>query len=164
MSRKVSYTEFRKSACRHFEVCDDMLKKLVKSDNFPTGKKKSVLLEIYYLSGYIIECILKFVLFSHLNFKKHDDVYDYKDKDWKNHDFNKLITILNELDFKFSQDIPIIGSKHGIPPKVLKLYSDWSTDYRYVSTVVDFDLQVELVEAYLVNIEKIKYKLFNQYA
>lgn len=163
MYREISHIEFRKSAERHFDVCENMLEKFVKSDDFALAKKQKIILEIYYLSGYIIECTLKFVLFSQLRYKLNQNVYDYKDKDWKNHDFHKLTTILNELNVKFSQDIPILGSKHGISKGVLKLYSEWSTDYRYISKVIEIDLQIELVENYLENIRKIKNILFNQF-
>jgi len=156
----ISYLEFRKSAYRHFEICEKMLQKLVKADDCSLAGKSQVIQEIYYLSGYIIECTLKFVLFSHVGYKPNRSIYEYKDKDWKNHDFHKLALILSELNVKFSQDIPILGSRYGISNDILRLYNDWSTDYRYIS---NSSLQIELVEGYLSSIKEIKKKLFNQF-
>lgn len=56
---------YRLAAENHKKACDYMLKHIDKVHN----NKKVIYAEIYYLSGYILECILKYFILS----KKHKD-------------------------------------------------------------------------------------------
>lgn len=69
MAQKV-YQEFQKAADRHLKTCLE-LKKVIENET-KSDLKRKLLEDLYYLSGYIIECSCCWFVFSYEKFKKYE--------------------------------------------------------------------------------------------
>ncbi|WP_122431159.1 hypothetical protein [Pseudomonas viridiflava] len=103
----MKYTEYLSSAKRHNHACRVLKTKLESLDESELGSEefKFLVLSIYYLSGYIVECSLKFKIFELSNYDLNIEVdeeecskagIDYK-KRIKTHNFEKLQNYLDSL-------------------------------------------------------------------
>lgn len=111
-------SDFRHAAKKHFSTCKFMLASLsgYRSD------RKHIESNVYYLSGYIIECISKYAILQHMH---KDNVVDEELNDFglKNHNIKQLFCNLLdkiEVDRDFPRDFP----KH---------YRQWDVGIRYES-------------------------------
>lgn len=121
MNKQISYLEFRKAAYRHLNTCECLLKNIENPEY--RLYHNELLVNAYYLSGYVVECSLKYLYFSTINYKACANVYDYKcgecdgclkDTDceeWKHHNIDKLQRVITAKGKRFSADIPYFGSK-----------------------------------------------------
>ncbi len=132
---KMVYKDFLNAAHKHEYTCQVLLDKLERIDE--KREKESfrfLILNFYYLSGYIIECIIKYGIYSLVDFPKDEDVkkldkdnLTYKDH-IKYHQFKRYEEYLNQ---RIGISLPLIRDKSGIDKKVLKLYHDWDAAIRY---------------------------------
>jgi len=158
----MKFTEYRKAAYRHLETCTCLLKN-IENENCKKNKSQ-ILTNIYYLSGYVIECSLKFVIFSAINFDRKQEIEDCTDFTWKEHNLDNLERIAKEKGVRFSADIPILGSEYKINENVKKLFrkrNDPKMQIRY--SYNDKDLSFEILSEYILIIQDINKKLTNQY-
>ncbi len=158
----MKYTEFRKAAFRHLKTCECLIAK-INSDDCKNSKNE-ILVNIFYLSGYVIECSLKYVLFSAKRFK-NQDVYEHENLDWKHHNIEKLKSIIEQEGVKFSADIPILGTTRKVNGNVVKLFNERNDPrmqirYSYYNKLLTIDL---IKNEYLPTIEKINTKLINKF-
>ena len=89
------YPEFKDSALKHLKTCSCLMKNI---DNCQRDKKH-ILSNIYYLSGYILETILKYEIFRSINYGIKKDIEslnlpEIKFKDIKIHNLSSLKRIL----------------------------------------------------------------------
>lgn len=129
----------------------------IKNTRGATSECNHWLSEVYYLSGYVLECMLSYVLF-----------YDYNDH-VKNHKFYYGEFLTHNLTSKVHHvrnvahcqlnGIILISTSHQ-KRSINALFSRWNVDYRYepLQTVSYDDL-----EAYLQSIEEAKNQILNQY-
>ncbi len=61
--------KYRIAAKRHLDTCEYMLDYLDKISYADAYSKENILIDIYYLSGYIIECIVSYAI-NQLNLTK----------------------------------------------------------------------------------------------
>jgi len=159
----MTYTEFRKAAYRHLITCECLIANIDSNDC--KKSKNEILTNIFYLSGYIIECSLKYVLFSAIRFKKNEDVYQCDDIDWKHHNIEKLKRIVEQKGVKFTADIPILGTKYKIKGDIIKLFNERNDPkmqirYSYYNELLTIDL---IKNEYLPTIKEINTKLINKF-
>ncbi|MDR6158076.1 hypothetical protein QF023_001592 [Chryseobacterium sp. SLBN-27] len=125
------YTDFRLAGYRNLHTCKELLSIL---DSCDARKKKQILHNIYYLSGYIIEFCYKFALFSGLKASKFQDLGTFKDesfrKKWRDHSFERLKNICTEYKIVFSADIPYLGN-NSIDKNLKELIRNWDVQMRY---------------------------------
>ena len=136
------YKDYKVASIRHLETCQYMCQNLKQVQN--PKEKKHILANIYYLSGYVIECIINYAIYDYLgypmerNVKRLDDTtrqisfggskFKYQ---IRSHNFRTNCEILLKLP-DISQ-VPFIDSSN-IPPKyqnVKILYKKWSPNARY---------------------------------
>ena len=128
------YKEYLNSARKHLFTCNVIFEKL--EDKKPQIKaiKTSLLLNLYYLSGYIIECIVKWAIFELIAYPKDQDVKKLDKKDLsfnKNIRFHKFDRYTQHLIRLSSLSIPLIHSERDIKKEVVRLYREWDVDIRY---------------------------------
>jgi hypothetical protein len=58
----MNYKEYRTAARRHLDTCEYMLDYLDKISYADSYNKENILADIYYLSGYVIECIATYAI------------------------------------------------------------------------------------------------------
>lgn len=142
----MKYTEFLSSAKRHNHACRVLKEKLdsLGEDSAESVEYKFLVLSLYYLSGYIIECSIKYKIFELESYDLNSDVnesecekagIDYKNK-IKTHNFNKLQNYLDSL----ISDISHVSEKKAIN----KLINEWTPEIRYSTIEVNYKQIKEL--------------------
>jgi hypothetical protein len=65
---------YKDAAERHLQVCTILFKQLDYHQNFRnTNKFQNILAELYYLSGYIVECVVNYKYLDHKGFNDIDN-------------------------------------------------------------------------------------------
>lgn len=137
----MKYPEYLHSAKRHNYACRLLKNKLDSFDDSEqdTDNFKHTVNSLYYLSGYIIECSLKFKIFECCGYDREKDIipeeckkYDINHrKKIKTHSFK---TLQNVLSSKIS-DVSYESEKD----EVRHLLSNWSPEVRYEATDVSYN-------------------------
>ncbi|EKA97137.1 hypothetical protein HMPREF1310_02282 [Proteus mirabilis WGLW4] len=137
----MKYRDYLLSAKRHSHACKILQEKIDITDNTPINDddKNYLALNLYYLSGYIIECSLKFKIFESFGFEHDLDItkdtcstkgINYNKK-IKTHNFIKLLEYLQTKvpDISYSSDIEEIND----------LLSKWQPELRYIHATIDYE-------------------------
>lgn len=106
--------DYRKAAQRHLETCEYMLDHLDQIEPADNYEESNILMDIYYLSGYIIECASSFAMLS-LN-KQLSNIHNFQ---------NNYIPAIQRAEPSLQLDKLIDN------PKVKSLYKSWKTKVRY---------------------------------
>jgi hypothetical protein len=169
----MEYTKFETSAKRHIESCYHILDNLTNSSApFKKQKEDRLIFNIYYLSGYVIECSLKFAFFKAIRYDKHtainllkhsDGVYTYifpkaklrLEKSLQIHELDVLRNYLESVDKSLPHGIPFItqtitNQSHKI------LINKWNSEIRYsvCNAKILFPIDSHLMREYLDNVVK----------
>lgn len=126
----MKYPQFLASAKRHRSACSVLLKEISEITDRP--KRQELLITVYYLSGYIIECALKFKIFEVSSFDEKANIEDnnkYLQKGFnykeniRTHNFCSLQNTLSSLctDISYENNNPEQGN----------LISEWEPKVRY---------------------------------
>lgn len=127
------YKDYLNAARKHEHTCEVLCKKL-KSGSCDKRLEKSLLLNMYYLSGYIIECIVKYAIYDLIAYKKNQDIrlLDQKGLTYNKHIKHHRFDLYTEhLTRYMSCPIPLISTTKNIEKEVLELYKHWDTNIRY---------------------------------
>jgi len=129
------YKNFLNAARKHKYTCFVISQKLEElNEATEKAKVNYLLLNLYYLSGYIIECIVKYAIYDLIAFKKNRDIKELNEKgltfdlNIKHHKFERYTEHLNKY---LSRPIPLINTRKGIDKEVIQLYCDWDAEVRY---------------------------------
>ncbi|CAH6942585.1 conserved hypothetical protein [Vibrio chagasii] len=133
----MKYLEFLNAARKHnhtVEVLRTALDDHLSQTPVCNGSVKRLTLNLYYMSGYVIECSLKYGIYALVGYDKDKDVksinqggVDYQGK-IKHHRFNVYDDVFNQ---HFS-GVPLVDNTQGIPKEVVNLYKNWDAEVRYV--------------------------------
>jgi len=137
----MKYTDYLVSAKRHNLACKALKEKIesLSDTNENNDELKFLALSLYYLSGYIIECSLKFKIFEIKGFDKNSDInelecskfdIDYK-KRIKTHNFQRLQEYLDSL----VSDISHISESCDVNT----LLNNWKPDVRYEHLDISYE-------------------------
>ncbi|MDN8542020.1 hypothetical protein QZH36_11310 [Erwinia sp. BC051422] len=142
----MKYPDYLSSAKRHNHACRVLNEKIeiIIDNELDTDDYKFLVGSLYYLTGYIIECSLKFKIFELSNFGKEFEVNDtecnkvginYR-KQIKTHDFSKLQNSLDSL----------IGDMNHLSDdeEINALLRSWSPEVRYSNIAFDYSKVKEL--------------------
>lgn len=154
------YKEFLNAARKHKYTCSILLEKLDQINNKrEPAQAKYLLLNVYYLSGYIIECIVKYGIYNLVGFSKRKEVTKlnqdglrYKDHIC-HHKFNRFTQY---LDCRIGISLPLIRNKKGINKKVVELYNKWDAPVRY-----SYELDLS-EERYYIEFNKTAERIFQE--
>lgn len=124
----MTYPEFKNASKKHLLSCECLIFLLNDSCE---KKEKYILSTIYYLTGYIIETILKFTIYSAIGFNKNECIkklnrngLTYKDNIMI-HNLNKLKREVETRHISRLTDFNINK----------KLFNNWSSEFRYEATL-----------------------------
>ncbi len=149
------YKDYLKAARKHKITCEVIAEKLneEKSRKAPNrAKVKSLTLNLYYLSGYVIECMVKYAIYDLSGYKSGDDVKDLNERELtydlhiKHHRFGRYT---EHLIRRMSGTIPLINDIKGIPKETVNIYNEWDAEIRY---------------SYELKCNEIRYMRFYEYA
>ncbi|KAF0860240.1 hypothetical protein Y888_07350 [Mixta calida B021323] len=144
----MKYTEYLFSAKKHNHTCRIIKEKIDGYDEgeLETDEAKFLVLSLYYLSGYIIECSMKFKIFELCNYDRMTEIdevgcskvgIDYK-RHIKKHNFDILQNTLSS----FIGDFPHMSKDK----EVNKLINLWNPELRYQDVKVDYNKVVRFYE------------------
>lgn len=162
------YIEYYRSALRHLDVCKTMMAHL---DTMPKKsscfiKRERLKLDIYYLSGYIIETMISYSFFVNMKWQKnvHIETCEYYNKGFKSHKLQtKIFFVTSKVHCDFS-GIPLLGNR--IENKLeRKMFNDWSEVVRYQNpkNCSDLVFSEDDLRKYLIHIEQMFNQLINKY-
>ena len=143
------YTEYKSASIRHLNTCRHLIDNLHLAATQQT--ERNILLNIYYLAGYTIECIVNFAIYDYIQFSKTNDVKSlsllnnsynvsfYPSK--KNnisanfiihtHNFQKNCQFFSAQSISDASKIPHFDNY--IPnPSLVPLFNDWKPEVRYI--------------------------------
>lgn len=125
----MKYTEYLKSAKRHDYTCE-VLKGVLDNTNInDEDKKKYLFLNIYYISGYIFECSIKYKILEICN---HDEAINVDKNSCLNFNFNFHDDFkIHKLERLFDVYDNLGGGRYIINDSVVDLFNNWKPDIRY---------------------------------
>ncbi|RLC19918.1 MAG: hypothetical protein DRI57_06015 [Deltaproteobacteria bacterium] len=139
-SIKMIYKDYLKAARKHKITCEVIAEKLneEKRQKSPDSDKlKSLMLNLYYLSGYVIECMVKYGIYNSISYGDKDDVRDLNkrgltyDTHIRHHPFERYTEhLLHNMPNKNIR-IPLIKDARGIPKETVNVYKEWNAEIRY---------------------------------
>jgi hypothetical protein len=127
------YKEFRDAAKRHLETCQFMLGNLGTLKNKPS--ERYILINIYYLGGYVIECIVKYAIYALAGYSRDRDIKELNraehglsyEEDITHHNFRSLIDKHLSKTIKVKETSLLQDRKND----VTKLCHEWGPEVRY---------------------------------
>lgn len=157
----MEYREFRNAAYRHLVSCKQMLSD-VTNTSIRQDIKNRLCLEIYYISGYILETMLSYAVCSSMNVK--GDIN--KSKPFKQ-DSAEFKTHRLMQKYTYAINNGCIGLRNlcffQIPhqnKKIQELFTKWKVDYRYEKKE---NISPDLLEEYIDSIENIYQVIIKKY-
>jgi hypothetical protein len=137
----MKYPEFLSSAKRHNHACKVLKEKIdsLESNEGSDEEFKFLVLSLYYLSGYIIECSLKFKIFELSSYGLNLEINEeeclragihYRSR-IKTHSFTKLQDYLDSFISDISHESDSI--------EINKLLSNWNPEVRYMHIDLKYD-------------------------
>lgn len=145
------------AARRHLFTCQKLLE--VANANIPSDQKGHILDNVYYLSGYVIETMLSYMLCSKEMIS--GDVMQsehFKTTQFKTHNLNAKVLYLQEKNCNIN-GIVFISKKAS--PEQQRLFANWGAKYRYEKSSpcranVDMD-------AYMANVQQLYNQILSKY-
>lgn len=161
----MNYIEFRSAAHRHLLTCQSMCAALTGISN--EEEKNALLLDIYYLSGYIIETLLSYAFFSSCDritrTKPVEDHPEY-DKGFKTHNFQAKINFLRK--HRCSLDGMIFFSRKHPDKRFMDLYNNWQVELRYLSLRnigIKYKIDEQLIKGYIESLKELESQINKKY-
>lgn len=146
------YKEYLIAAKRHRETCQQIFGILKDSKGYlDASTKQKLLINTFYLSGYVIECIVSYAFFKVINYKDNYDVYDLDKNNSNGYKFSILFSDhnYNTAEKKFeiirlkggvlSSSTPLIGDVK-VENDILQLFKEWNTKVRYTTQNISIEL------------------------
>ena len=131
----MTYCDFKSAAMRHKETCTLLMSLItsISEENVVTR----TLNNIYYLSGYIIECMMKYCIFDTIGYDSLADVTRLNQdglsfhKDILTHNKEHLLEVLKSKSTGFSLSVYDNPDQHD--PDAVNMIRQWHPKYRYES-------------------------------
>lgn len=130
------YREYLNSARKHQYTCEEILnciKRITANTPKKQTQQKQLILNLFYLSGYIIECSVKYGIYHLISYDRDKPVSQLNQNDLtyddhiKNHRFSCYTDAFNRLKSGFK----LIDERKNIDRDVLHIYTMWDAETRY---------------------------------
>lgn len=148
------FREYINAARRHKESCE----LLARGMRDESGKNINNVKNLYYLSGYIIECSIKFGILSLYGHPRNKDVQLFYenglsfDSHLRHHRFERYDAHLQ----RFCIQAPLIDKNVFVKTEIRNLYKDWDSNLRYVCQIkYENNIYVEFFKVSCSIMEKI---------
>lgn len=132
----VQYPEYLNSARKHQYTCEEILKALQgidQSSGVGKSKHKQLLLNLYYLSGYIVECSVKYAIYHLVSYDRRKCVrqLDQDGISFKNNiKYHKFEMYTEHLRVRHP-GILLIDERSNVDRDVVFIYRLWDAEVRY---------------------------------
>lgn len=162
------YIEYYRSALRHLDVCKTMMDYLdsMQGNTCLSGKRERLKLDIYYLSGYIIETMISYTFFVSLNWQKNVPIEkcQHYNKGFKTHKLSSKILFATSKVYCDYSGIPLLGNIIDDSTE-RKMFNSWSEVVRYQNpkTYSKLEFSEGDLRRYLSQIELMFKQLTNKY-
>lgn len=129
----MNHKTYKKAAKRHSLTCYYIVEE-IKKTNMNKYTRDHLKNNLYYLTGYILECIICYTYFNHVEINSKSDVYQSSIfKQIKSHDVKIQKQLINEIqkncDCSQLSETPLFGGE--MTKNDSTLYKRWSTTMRY---------------------------------
>lgn len=158
----MTYKEYYKAAQRHRETCEYLISKLKDTQEcIDVHRQNKLLQNVYYLSGYVIECIISYSFFNVINYDNTKSVYELEKNNPYGYTFNKYFRehskSANELRIEeirrrggsLSSTIPIIGEAT-VDVTTKLMYEQWDAKSRYTNSHLTFNIDQANVNNFFI--------------
>lgn len=143
----MKYSEYLSSAKRHNCACKVLKEKIEQIEDINSDEYNFLVLNLYYLSGYIIECSLKFKIFEVSLFSSNSDIEDEEECLKVNIDYKKRIVTHNFSKLQNFLESRVSDIAYTSQDKeVNKLLNNWHPKLRYEHTNLDYKVIKDLYE------------------
>lgn len=146
----MKYSEYLNAARKHQAACEVIKNEIVSIDKGKSphllAKERRLLLSFYYLTGYIIECSVKYGIYKLIDFDPKASVSSLNQsglsygQNIKYHRFSKYA---DHLVCRVG-GIKLIDDVNGVSPDVRELYHRWDAEVRYWYSGIDNALMEKL--------------------
>lgn len=157
----MEYKEFRNAAYRHLVSCKQMLAD-VTNTQIQQDVKNRLCLEIYYLSGYILETMLSYAVCSSMNVE--GDINKSKPFTTDSAEF-KTHRLMQKYNYALNngciglRNLCFFQTPHQ-NSDIQKLFTNWTVEYRYKKRE---NISQDLLVEYMNSIENIYEEIFKKY-
>ena len=155
--------EFYRASLRHLSSCKALLEKI---STCASCDKSAYILEVCYLSGYIIETILSWAIFEQANYK--GDILKseiYNDSFFKTHCLMSKSNIALKKYGCNLRGVIFIDQKHA-DKNLQNMYSKWTVDLRYQNYKdihKDLSIDENAINIYLKEVENVMNLIIKKY-
>ena len=132
MQYKMTYPEFLKSEIKHDLACNSLTQAIEARDN--SEEIKSLTLNLYYLSGYIIECAIKYGIYQSKAehcIQSIMNICQQQGKPFQSKMFKHKYSLYSDFLESSLSGIVLIHEKSTVEPCVITLYNQWDAEIRY---------------------------------
>ena len=140
------YSEYKESALRHLQTCHFHLSRI--NTVYEVKEREMILLNTYYLCGYIIECIMSYTIYYLIKYNPDKEIEDLNNDHgcgikyktfFIQHKFNHKIDYIRRHGGTKVSNIPIIGNID-VDQTAKTMIDEWSTKVRYSSKSISFQV------------------------
>jgi len=130
------YKSYLNAARKHLKTCEVLLQQAENLNSQKTNDKalqQHLLLNLYYLTGYVFECSIKYGIYKAIKYDPDASVTQLKQanltyaKHIKHHSFNKYAEHLTTRH----AGIKLVDDLTGVPVDIRILYKNWNVEWRY---------------------------------
>ncbi|ALQ55295.1 hypothetical protein PI2015_2010 [Pseudoalteromonas issachenkonii] len=131
------YSEYLNAARKHYATCEALKTTILGLDLVKAPDKvnnKHFRLNLYYLTGYIFECSIKYGIYKLVNHDLKTPINELNvpgidfANDIKKHRFDRY----SEHLIVRHAGIKLVDDRNSVPPEVVKLYNSWDAPVRYL--------------------------------
>ena len=134
-----------KEATRTVEVLKENIDQLNENNLQDKTKAKQLLINLYYLTGYILECSIKYGIYKVISFDPNSEIESLSTNsvsysDIKYHRFSRYSDYLVSK----SPGIKLVDDKRNINSDIIYLYNNWDAPVRYWYKSIDDSMNRKL--------------------
>lgn len=143
------YKEYKKASIKHLKTCECILK-ILDSKQDCKADSKHLESNLFYLSGYIVESIFKYMIFVSLNYDREKNIKEL-DEDGITYKNTINIHSLQRLNQK-------LQTKHSLSTQFTnEELSKWDVSIRYEEKS---KLNLEYIKSFFLKAKKLYYELY----
>lgn len=154
--------DFYRAASRHLSACSFLLS-ILKNIN-SKDERKTILLEVYYLSGYVIETLISYAIFKFVGCKENDKIEEHRiyTPAFKKHRFSEKLAFAANHKLRF-KGIVLIDSMPN-DKDIRNLYNNWDSTIRYILPEgVNKSITESAIIKYIEHIKELKKQITNKF-
>jgi hypothetical protein len=145
------YSEYLNAARKHLVTCELLKENISQINTSNTQEKtkcKQLLLNLYYLTGYILECSIKYGIYKVIDHDPRSPVKSLETSElsYKTHIKHHRFKNYSEHLINKSPGIKLVDDTTSIPKDVVHLYNTWDAEVRYWYRDIDTPTQRKLTK------------------